>query len=87
LTHLGGHEEVADMEPREQDPYARRGRKGCPPHDPILVEGVERGYSRVARCPACGLTGTEGRDTAEAMRAFDGGRTPARRPPIIHPSA
>jgi hypothetical protein len=71
-------------EEQGQDLYARRGRRGCPPHGPFLVDSVDGGSSCVARCLACGLAGPEGRDSAEAMRAFGGRRASARRPDAIH---
>jgi hypothetical protein len=58
------------VQPRGHDVYARRGRRGCPPHGPLLVEGVGGG-SKVARCLACGLVGPEREDVMEAKRTLE----------------
>jgi hypothetical protein len=59
------------VEPRGHDVYARRGRRGCPPHGPFLVEAVGGG-SKVARCLACGLVGLERENATEAKRTLEG---------------
>ena len=59
VVELGGH-----------DVYAKRGRRGCPPHGPFLVEAVGGG-SKVARCLACGLVGPEREDAMEAKRTLE----------------
>ena len=46
------------------------GRKGCPLHDPHVVDAVKEG-SYVARFLACGLVGPERQDGLEAKLAFD----------------
>ena len=53
---------------------AGRGRGGCPPHGPHLVEAVEEGIY-AARCLRCGLVGPRREDSLKAKLAFDqGGR-------------
>ena len=46
-----------------------RGLKGCPLHDPHVVDALKEG-SYVARCLACGLVGPERQDGLEAKLAF-----------------
>jgi hypothetical protein len=50
---------------------AGRGRKGCPPHGPHLIDAVEEGLSYAARCLKCGLVGPVCKETLEAKLAFD----------------
>jgi hypothetical protein len=49
---------------------AGRGRKGCPPHGPHLIEVVESS-SYAARCLTCGLVGPKRKDSLGAKLAFD----------------
>jgi hypothetical protein len=66
-------EKMVVVQPRGHDVYARRGRRGCPPHGPLLVEGVGGGSPvarYVARCLACGLVGPEREDVMEAKRTL-----------------
>ena len=58
------------MELRNRDLQARRGSRGCPPHGPLLIDPVGE-EKHVARCLACGLSGPERADVAEAKLAFD----------------
>jgi hypothetical protein len=58
------------VEPRGHDVYAKRGRRGCSPQGPFLVEAVGVG-SKVARCLACGLVGPEREDAMEAKRTLE----------------
>jgi hypothetical protein len=53
---------------------AERGRKGCPPHGPHLIdvlEDVDQGISYAARCLRCGLAGPVSKDGPGAKLAFD----------------
>ncbi len=54
-----------------RDTVAGRGRKGCPPHGPHLIDSLGEGLSYAARCLKCGLVGPVRTDIAEAMLAFD----------------
>ena len=47
---------------------AGRGRKGCPPHGPHLIEVVESS-SYAARCLTCGLVGPKRKDSLGAKLA------------------
>lgn len=50
---------------------AGRGRKGCPPHGPHLIDVLEEGISYAARCLACGQVGPIRKDEPGAKLAFD----------------
>ena len=50
---------------------AERGRKGCPPHGPHLIDVLEEGSSYATRCLRCGLAGPVGKDAPGAKLAFD----------------
>ena len=48
-----------------------RGRKGCPPHGPHVIDGVDEGLFYAARCLKCGLMGPVCKEALEAKLAFD----------------
>jgi len=56
----------------------RGGRRGCPPHGPIMVAASEEGRY-AASCLACGFRGPEREDGWEAKVAFDEALQPPTR--------